>query len=52
MDKNLVISPAEPIASPPADNKGGPGTYNGEEGYPKRTGGAGGPQEKTKDNIK
>lgn len=32
-----VDSPMKPIAQPPAGNKGGPGTYDGEEGYPKRT---------------
>lgn len=33
----------------PMKYKGGPGEYNGEKGYPKRTGGAGGPAEKVRD---
>lgn len=45
-----IQSPAVKI---PAKYKGGPGEYNGEKGYPKRTGGAGGPAEKVRDgNVK
>jgi len=49
MKSNLVISPAEPPASPPAGNKGGAGVYDGEKGYPPRSPGAGGPPEKIYD---
>jgi hypothetical protein len=41
-----IQSPVEKI---PPQYKGGPGEYNGEKGYPKRTGGAGGPSEKVRD---
>jgi hypothetical protein len=36
-DSDFCDSPMKPPASPPAGYKGGPGVYNGEEGYPKRT---------------
>lgn len=52
MDKNLIKSPVEPIASPPKGNKGsGGGVYNGEEGYKKRTPTSDGPDEKTYDDV-
>lgn len=48
-DKNVIHSPVTPIARPPADNKGGPGTYDGEKGYPPRSGGHGGVPEKVRE---
>ena len=37
-DKSLIHTPVEPCATPPKNNKGlGGGTYDGEEGYKKRT---------------
>ena len=44
-----VDSPMKPIAQPPTGNKGGPGTYDGEPGYPKRTSTPNGPPEKVRD---
>jgi hypothetical protein len=49
MADNLIDSPMKPIAEPPASNKGGPGDYNGEPGYPKRTSTPNGPPEKVRD---
>lgn len=34
MAKNIIQSPATPVASPPSGNKGGPGTYNGDKHGP------------------
>jgi hypothetical protein len=51
MANNLIKSPVEPIASPPKGNKGGPGTYDGEEGYKKRTPSSDGVPEKIYDDV-
>lgn len=48
MPKKPIHTSAE-YQSPPAGYKGGPGTYNGEKGYPPRTSGASGPPEKVRD---
>ncbi|HZM78498.1 MAG TPA: hypothetical protein VFC19_22455 [Candidatus Limnocylindrales bacterium] len=34
---DFVDSPNTPLKSPPAGYRGGPGTYDGEKGYPGRT---------------
>jgi len=44
-----IETPAEPVGKPPAGNKGGPGTYDGVDGYPKRTGSSSGVPEKITD---
>jgi len=36
-DKGLIHTPVEPCAVPPKDHKGGPGTYDGLDGFKKRT---------------
>lgn len=45
----FVDSPMKPIASPPSGNKGGPGQYDGEKGYPPRTSTPNGVPEKVRD---
>jgi hypothetical protein len=42
-------SPMKLIATPPAGNKGGPGTYDGEKGYPGRTSSPNAVPEKVRD---
>ena len=51
-DKNLIKSPVEPIATPPAGFKGsGGGTYDGIEGQKRRTPTPDGPPEKVFDDV-
>lgn len=49
--KKLIATPVEdyPVGKPPAGYKGGPGVYDGEEDYPKRTPTPNGPPEKVRD---
>ena len=51
IDNDTVISPVDRPQGPPSDNKGGPGTYDGEKGYPGRTGSDRALPEKVRDNI-
>jgi len=37
MKSDFCVSPHEPIAQPPAGNRGAKGEYNGESGFPQRT---------------
>lgn len=46
----IVETPIEPCAAPPAGNRGGPGTYDGEPGFPGRTGSSDGVPEKVRDS--
>lgn len=48
---NVVETPIDPCAKPPAGNRGGPGIYNGEDGLPKRTPSPNAVPEKVRDNI-
>lgn len=49
--KKLIATPVEgyPVGKPPAGYRGGPGVYDGEDGYPKRTKTKNGPPEKVRD---
>lgn len=51
MAKDICLSPFD-ADSPPAGYKGGPGEYNGEPGFQKRTATPNGPDEKTYENLK
>ena len=48
---NIVETPVEGCANPPAGNRGGPGVYDGEKGFPGRTPSPNAVPEKTYDNI-
>jgi hypothetical protein len=46
-----IVTPQKSVATPPKGNKGGPGTYDGEKGYPPRTRSSGAPPEKVRDKC-
>ena len=46
-----ITTPMTGVPKPPKGNKGGPGTYNGEKGYPPRTSTPSGVPEKVRDSC-
>ena len=51
-DQSLIKTPMTDLPGNPNERKPGGGDWNGEPGYPKRTGGADGPPERSRDSNK